>query len=163
MQEDEHRSWQCRFIGRVCELPVRANASVDQSANYQYRQNGRMSDLSEPSIPGRVYRFCQVIRNERSRSQGWRRLCEFLSTNMIGFRSYSFFFFSFSRWSILFQSSSRQHTTARVWLLSSAKLLESTNYVRYQNNEIFARDYFSWLQFIFSPPSHPIKTFERAC
>lgn len=95
MQEDEHRSWQCRFIGRVCELPVRANASVDQSANYQYRQNGRMSDLSEPSIPGRVYRFRQVIRNERSRSQGWRRLCEFLSTNMIGFRSYSFVFFLF--------------------------------------------------------------------
>lgn len=46
MQEDEHRPRQCRFIGRVRQLPIGADAGVDQSADHQHRQNGWMSDLS---------------------------------------------------------------------------------------------------------------------
>ena len=68
MQEDEHRPRQCRFICRVRQLPIGADAGVDQSADHQHRQNGWMSDLSKPGIARCLDRFSQIVGNERSRS-----------------------------------------------------------------------------------------------
>ncbi len=73
MQEDEHRPGQRRFVGRVRQLPIGADASADQSADHQHRQNGWLSNLSEPGVARCVDRFCQIVGNERPRSQSrWR-------------------------------------------------------------------------------------------
>lgn len=69
MQKDFGRAGQRRVVGGVCQLPVGADAGFDQSADHIDRQDGRLPDLPQRRVVGRVDRFGQVVRNERARTQ----------------------------------------------------------------------------------------------